>query len=104
MGNPPGMRPKVQNRDGVAEDGQFKKSRFYRSQKLFMTLSLVAMALKMGQTRQNQSAVFMISTIRRKVLCGTVRCCLRKEKGTIVQSVRGNTVVYNVGYLKSFNV
>ena len=98
-------------------DPCFKQSRFYRSHKLFVTLSSVAIASKWDEPEKIK--VFIVSTVGRKVLQSR-----KKEKCTIAQNQR-SVVQYSViserrnalcaitqekhcysqlGYLKSFNV
>ena len=74
---------------------RFKQSRFYRSHKLFVTLSSVAIASKWDEPEKIK--VFIVSTVGRKVLsrkgerhnstkskkCGAMQCNLGKEKRTI---------------------
>ena len=92
---------------------RFKQSRFFRSHKLFVTLSSVAIASKWDEPEKIK--VFIVSTVGRKVLQSrkgerhncTVWCntgCSRKGETHYVQLPRRNTVTRNLGYLKSFNV
>ena len=71
---------------------RFKQSRFYRSHKLFVTLSSMAIASKWDEPEKIK--VFIVSTVGRKVLqsrkekgtitqCGAIQCNLGKEKSTI---------------------
>ena len=86
---------------------------FFRSHKLFVTLSSVAIASKWDEPEKIK--VFIVSTVGRKVLQSrkgerhncTVWCntgCSRKGETHYVQLPRRNTVTRNLGYLKSFNV
>ena len=92
---------------------RFKQSRFFRSHKLFVTLSSVAIASKWDEPEKIK--VFIVSTVGRKVLqsrkgerhncivwCNTG--CSWKGETHYVQLPRRNTVTRNLGYLKSFNV
>ena len=75
---------------------RFKQSQFHRSHKLYVTLSSVTIASKWDEPEKIK--VFIVSTIRRKVLwsqkgerrnctkskkCGAIQCSLGKEKRTM---------------------
>ena len=96
---------------------RFKQSRFYRSHKLFVTLSSVAIASKWDEPEKIK--VFIVSTVGRKVLqsrkgerhncteskkCGAIQCNLGKEKRTMCTITQEKHCYSQLGYLKSFNV